>query len=511
MRKSILKILRKKRSFGCVLVVFAIGICACGSNADVNDTAVELTERTETADAGSEESDRVTTDEQPGTEDAAAIQTEESDGLGNQVAEEEVPQIDGYQLLWHDEFNGTEMDETIWNYEPHAPGWTNAELQEYTTSTDNVFVRDGKMTIKAVKTQNDKGKDYYTSGKVTTKGKQDFLYGKVTASAKVPEGKGLWPAIWMMPTNQSLYGGWPRCGEIDIMEVLGDDVTTAYSTIHYGKPHNEQQGKCVLKENNFAEDFHEYSVEWEPGEMRFLVDDNLVLTVNDWFSGDVGIDDRPYPAPFDQTFYVQLNLAVGGTWPGNPDATTDFDKAEFKIDYVRVYQKESYDTDVTKPEKIYREALEDGNYIYNGDFAAAEDLDDDADWSFLLAQGGAAEAVINDGMIAVNTKNAGEVDYSVQLVQDKLPMIKGNEYRLTFEACAEKERTINVCVSAPTAGWGRYLPDTSVELTADWETYTYEFKMKDRDDNNGRLEFNMGHQGSTAAVYIRNVRVEQIG
>ena len=511
MRKSLLYIQRKGRLLGCVLAVLAMSICACGNNADVKEMPAELMEHKETADAGQEGSDQAATGEQIDPEDAAATQTEESDGLGNQVEEEEVPQIDGYQLLWHDEFNGTEMDETIWNYEPHAPGWTNAELQEYTTSTDNVFVRDGKMTIKAVKTQNDKGKDYYTSGKVTTKGKQDFLYGKVTASAKVPEGKGLWPAIWMMPTNQSLYGGWPRCGEIDIMEVLGDDVATAYSTIHYGKPHNEQQGKCVLKENNFAQDFHEYSVEWEPGEMRFLIDDDLILTVNDWFSGDVGIDDRPYPAPFDQTFYVQLNLAVGGTWPGNPDATTDFDKAEFEIDYVRVYQKESYDTDVTKPEKIYREALEDGNYIYNGDFAAAEDLDDDEDWSFLLAQGGAAEAVINDGMIAVNTKNAGEVDYSVQLVQDKLPMIKGNEYRLTFEAYAEEERTMNVCVSAPTAGWGRYLPDTSVELIADWQTYTYEFKMKDRGDNNGRLEFNMGHQGSTAAVYIRNVRVEQIG
>ena len=511
MRKSLLYIQRKGRLLGCVLAVLAMSICACGNNADVKEMPAELMEHKETADAGQEGSDQAATGEQIDPEDAAATQTEESDGLGNQVEEEEVPQIDGYQLLWHDEFNGTEMDETIWNYEPHAPGWTNAELQEYTTSTDNVFVRDGKMTIKAVKTQNDKGKDYYTSGKVTTKGKQDFLYGKVTASAKVPEGKGLWPAIWMMPTNQSLYGGWPRCGEIDIMEVLGDDVATAYSTIHYGKPHNEQQGKCVLKENNFAQDFHEYSVEWEPGEMRFLIDDDLILTVNDWFSGDVGIDDRPYPAPFDQTFYVQLNLAVGGTWPGNPDATTDFDKAEFEIDYVRVYQKESYDTDVTKPEKIYREALEDGNYIYNGDFAAAEDLDDDEDWSFLLAQGGAAEAVINDGMIAVNTKNAGEVDYSVQLVQDKLPMIKGNEYRLTFEAYAEEERTMNVCVSAPTAGWGRYLPDTSVELIEDWQTYTYEFKMKDRGDNNGRLEFNMGHQGSTAAVYIRNVRVEQIG
>ena len=425
MKRSILYIQLKGSLLGCMLAVLAISICACGSDTFVQDDF-----------------------------------SEESDGLGNQVADEEVPQLDGYDLLWHDEFNGSEMDETIWNYEPHAPGWTNAELQEYTTSTDNIFVKDGRMTLRAIKTQDDKGKDYYTSGKVTTKDKQDFLYGKVVASAKVPEGQGLWPAIWMMPTNQSIYGGWPACGEIDIMEVLGNEADTAYSTIHYGKPHNEQQGKYVLEEGSFADGFHEYSVEWEPG---------------------------------------------------NPDATTDFDKAEFEIDYVRVYQKESYDTDVTKPEKIYREALDDGNYIYNGDFEVAEDLDDDADWSFLLAQGGAADAVIEDGMITIDTKNEGKVDYSVQLVQSQLPMIKGNEYRVTFDACASGDRKMIICVSAPTAGWGRYLPDTSVELTADWQTYTYDFKMKDRDDNNGRLEFNMGSQGSTETIYIRNVRVEQIG
>lgn len=511
MKRSILYIQRKGSLLGYILAVLAINICACGSNTDVKDTDAEPTEHIVTADIGPEESYQGTIDERTDTGNADVLQAEESDSLGNQVADEEVPQLDGYDLLWHDEFNGTVMDETIWNYEPHAPGWTNAELQEYTTSTDNIFVKDGRMTLKAIKTQDDKGKDYYTSGKVTTKDKQDFLYGKVVASAKVPEGQGLWPAIWMMPTNQSIYGGWPACGEIDIMEVLGNEADTAYSTIHYGKPHNEQQGKYVLEEGSFAEDFHEYSVEWEPGEMRFYIDGDLNLTVNDWFSGDIGIDDKPYPAPFDQTFYVQLNLAVGGTWPGNPDATTDFDKAEFEIDYVRVYQKESYDTDVTNPEKIYREALDDGNYIYNGDFEVAEDLDDDADWSFLLAQGGAADAVIEDGMITIDTENEGTVDYSVQLVQSQLPMIKGNEYRVTFDACASGDRKMIICVSAPTAGWGRYLPDTSVELTADWQTYTYDFKMKDRDDNNGRLEFNMGSQGSTETIYIRNVRVEQIG
>ena len=180
-----------------------------------------------------------------------------------------VPEIEGYNLLWYDEFDGDKMDESKWNYEPHEPGWTNNELQEYTTSTDNVFVRDGKLVLKAIKTQKD-GKDYYTSGKVTGQNKTDFQYGKVVVSAKVPEGQGLWPAIWMMPKEESFYGQWPKCGEIDIMESLGSDTTISYSTIHYGEPHAEQQGTITKAgADSFSSKFHEYSVEWEPGEMRF--------------------------------------------------------------------------------------------------------------------------------------------------------------------------------------------------------------------------------------------------
>ena len=425
------------------------------------------------------------------------------------AAEEDVPEIEGYDLLWHDEFSGDSLDETIWNYEPHEPGWTNEELQEYTTSTDNVFVRDGNLVIKAIKSEKD-GKDYYTSGKVTTQNKKDFTYGKVVARAKVPEGQGLWPAIWMMPQDESYYGQWPKCGEIDIMEVLGSDVKTAYGTLHYGEPHGEQQGTVVLDNGSFADDFHEYSVEWEPGEMRWYIDGELYLTVNDWFTAVQGEDEKPYPAPFDQPFFVQMNLAVGGTWPGDPDETTDFDKAEFEVDYVRVYQKPEYDTNVTKPEKHYREALEDGNFVYNGDFAEAEDLTDDENWKFLLFEGGKGAAEIRDNMIVITTEDEGTVDYSVQLVQPEMPIIKGKKYRVTFDAWADEERDIIVCVSAPNAGWIRYLEDTTLTITPEQTTYTYDFEMNDKDDPLGRLEFNMGHKGSTSTVYITNVRLEEV-
>ena len=446
----------------------------------------------------------------------AANSTEKAESADATVAVEhvtETPELEGYNLLWSDEFDGPVLDESIWNYEPHEPGWTNNELQEYTTSTDNVFIRDGKVVLKAIKTEKD-GADYYTSGKITAQNKKDFTYGKVVVSAKVPEGQGLWPAIWMMPQDESHYGQWPKCGEIDIMEVLGNDVTTSYSTIHYGEPHAEQQGiykiQNVLSEGTFATEFHEYSVEWEPGEMRFYTDGRHVLTVNDWFTAVDGEDEKPYPAPFDQPFFVQMNLAVGGNWPGNPDDTTDFDKAEFEIDYVRVYQKDSYDMNVKKPELDYREPLEDGNYIFNGDFAEAEELGDDVDWKFLLLNGGKGAASIENNMIVISSEDDGSEEYSVQLVQPDLPVIKGHTYRLTFDAKSDEDRDIVVCVSAPTGGWIRYLEDTALDITTDWETYTFEYTSDKKNDNNGRLEFNMGNHGYTSTVYITNVRVEDI-
>ena len=421
----------------------------------------------------------------------------------------DVPEIEGYNLLWNDEFSGSALDESKWNYEPHEPGWTNEELQEYTTSIDNVFLRDGKLVIKAIKSEKN-GKDYYTSGTVTGQNKTDFSYGKVVVSAKVPEGQGLWPAIWMMPKEESYYGQWPKCGEIDIMEVLGNDVSTAYGTLHFGEPHGEIQGTWGLTGQTYADSFHEYSVEWEPGEIRWYIDGNLYNTANDWFTAVQGEDEKPYPAPFDQPFFVQMNLAVGGTWPGNPDATTDFDKAEFEVDYVRVYQKPEYNMNVKKPEKKFREALEDGNFIFNGDFSEAEDLTDDVNWKFLLFNGGEGSAEIKDNMIVITSQAEGTEEYSVQLVQPDLPMIKGKKYRVTFDAYADEERDIVVCVSAPSAGWIRYLQDTKLTLTTEKQSFTYDFEMKEKDDNNGRLEFNMGKRGSTATVYISNVRVEEI-
>lgn len=435
------------------------------------------------------------------TEEAAAEPEEDTSAI----------QLEGYNLLWHDEFEGDELNTDIWTREVREVGWTNNELQAYVDSEDNVFVKDGNLVLKAIETE-ENGKKSYTSGKVNSQNKADFQYGKVVASAKVPRGKGLWPAIWMMPKDESYYGQWPKCGEIDIMEVLGSDVTKMYSTVHYGEPHAEQQGEYtianVFEDGTFETDFHEYSVEWEPGEMRWYLDDMLILTVNDWFSAVEGEDDKPYPAPFDQPFFVQMNLAVGGNWPGDPDEYTNFDTAEFKIDYVRVYQKDSYDMNVSKPEKEYRAPNEDGNYINNGDFA--EMINKDTDWTFYKAAGGDGSITVGNNELTVATVSEGTEDYSVQMFQADIPQIKGRKYKITFDMKADEPRKAIVCVSAPTAGWVRYFPDTEFDVSTDWETYTFEYEMTEKDDNNGRLEFNLGKRGSTATIHITNVRLEEI-
>ncbi len=422
-----------------------------------------------------------------------------------------------YHLVFEDEFLGTELNMKNWNYETHDPGWVNNELQEYTDSKDNIYVKDGKLVIKANKTKkvvDGKEQDWYTSGKVTSKDKHDFKYGKFEIKAKAVEGKGLWPALWMMPREENFYGQWPRCGEIDIMEVLGHEPNKTYATIHYGNPHKEQQGTYVLKNGTFADDYHVYGLEWEPNEMRFYVDGNLIHTVNDWYTATEGKGEITYPAPFDQFFYLQFNLAVGGSWPGNPDEKTNFDNAKLMIDYVKVYQKDSYDENVTKPEPspvVLREPDQSGNYIVNGDFSEQEDLNDDLVWGQKYANDGAGTVTIQDNKMIIKTKNEGNVDYSVQIVQPNLPMQKGGTYELTFDAWADEARTMIVDISGPDRSYVRYFEDTKEKLGPEKKSYKYNFTMTNDSDSNGRLEFNLGNQSSKATVYISNVKLIKTG
>ncbi|MBE5875919.1 MAG: glycosyl hydrolase family protein [Lachnospiraceae bacterium] len=448
--------------------------------------------------------------------------TSESGSSGNNQdskPEVEKPSVeeskeDEYQLVWMDDFNDAKLNMDDWNYEYHEPGWVNHELQEYVDSEKNIYLKDGNLVIQAIKTVDEQGNAYYTSGRVNTQNKHDYKYGRFEARAKVPSGKGFLPAFWMMPTDESFYGQWPKCGEIDIMEVLGDKLTTTHGTLHFGEPHTMRQGGYTLKEGDFASEFHVFACEWEPGEIRFYVDGNLFYTVNDWFTKREGYGEVAYPAPYDQPFYMILNLAVGGDWPGYPDADAVFaENAQLVVDYVKVYQKDSYDENVKKPEiKVeLREPDITGNYVINGDFSAAESMTDGAGWEFLLAGTGAATAEISDNTLHIMTTNAGNLDYSVQIVQAGQPLEKGYKYRLSFDAYADEARTIITSVTAPDDGYKRYLADTKLELMAgEKKNYSYEFDMLTKSDANGRVEFNLGNQGSIATVHISNVRLERV-
>jgi len=352
----------------------------------------------------------------------------------------------------------------------------------------------------------------YTSGRVNTQNKHDYTYGLFEISAKVPAGMGYLPAFWLMATDENVYGQWPRCGEIDCMEVMGQDTTKAYGTIHYGNPHSESQGTYVTSaDNSFSNEYHTYSCEWEPGKIRWYIDGVLYHEESDWYSTTEGQGTVSYPAPFDQPFYIILNLAVGGSWVGYPDESTSFDNNPYSIDYVRVYQKDSYDENVEKPVKevIIRDPDTTGNYIVNGNFEA-EDLTDDSAWKFLTALSGEATATIADNTMTIDTVNEGTVDYSVQLVQANLPLVKGATYEVSYDAYASEERTMRVDMKAPDRGYRTYMNTQVPTLTTEKKTYTNTFTMSGDTDANGRLEFNMGSAGSTASIYISNVSVKKI-
>ena len=354
----------------------------------------------------------------------------------------------------------------------------------------------------------------YTSGRISTQNNQTFTYGRFECRAKVPKGQGYLPAFWLMANDENVYGQWPRCGEIDCMEVMGQETNKAYGTIHYGNPHSESQGTYYTgaDEKDFSDAFHTFTCDWEPGKITWYVDGVKYHEESDWYSTTEGQGTLTYPAPFDQPFYIILNLAVGGSWVGNPNDETSFENNPYEIDYVRVYQKDSYDEDVKRPVKevVLRKPDATGNYINNGDFSVKEDLSDDTDWKFITALEGEAEAFIDNNTMTVNTTNEGTVDYSVQLVQADLPFEKGATYQVQFDAYASADREMGVDVKAPDHGYMSYMPHQDAQLTTEKQTYTYTFKMGDASDANGRLEYNMGAKGSTADIYISNVSVKKI-
>ncbi len=271
----------------------------------------------------------------------------------------------GWRLVWNDEFSGTAVDTTKWGFDlgngfssdsgkTFVSGWGNNELQCYTRDTANVAVRGGQLHLRAIPSTRDGCP--YTSARLKTRGPDGRAlfaqrYGRFEFRAKLPVGRGLWPALWMLPQDDA-YGTWAASGEIDVLEARGQTPTTVLGTLHYGArwPHNTFTGAdYILPGQGTIADFHTYAVEWDPGRVRWFVDGVLTQTQQFWWSSSAqdgrqgkkptgSAELNAWPAPFDQRFFLIMNLAVGGNFLGNPDASTPF-PGTMVVDYVRVYQR----------------------------------------------------------------------------------------------------------------------------------------------------------------------------
>lgn len=239
----------------------------------------------------------------------------------------------GYRLKWADEFNGASLSLKNWSFDngdgcPILCGWGNNELQYY--RPENTSFKNGKMIIEAKK--EDYENKNFTSSKIVTRGKQLFKYGRIDFRAKLPQGQGLWPAFWMLPQH-SVYGTWPQSGEIDIMEMIGKEPSKNYGTLHFGPgPGSTQLGKNIsLPTGIFNDAFHVFSLEWNENEIKWFLDGKSYSSFSKKDFGEINY-------PFNEEFFLIINLAVGGDWPGNPDKRS-YKNQKLIVDYVRVFEK----------------------------------------------------------------------------------------------------------------------------------------------------------------------------
>lgn len=242
-----------------------------------------------------------------------------------------------YSLVWSDEFEGDNINTDNWSFQLgngcdiDLCGWGNNELQYYTDREKNARVEDGNLIITAL--NENIGIAQYTSARLNSKNKVDIRFGRVDVRARLPKGKGLWPAIWMLPTENK-FGIWPGSGEMDIMELVGDKPREIFGTVHYGKDFENWTFKSSVYEleggEDFSEDFHTFSLLWKENCIRFMVDGEI------YGKGITPSQTLPQGYPFNEDFHFLLNVAVGGNLPGNPDGSTVFPQ-KMTVDYVRVY------------------------------------------------------------------------------------------------------------------------------------------------------------------------------
>lgn len=265
------------------------------------------------------------------TEGLGTIRNEDTEVMTSEDGYITPDNYPNYTLVWADEFDGDCLNLEDWTHEIGNSGWGNNELQYYTDRKDNSFLQNGNLIIEAK--EESFGSANYTSARIVTQNKQSFTFGRIDIRATLPEGQGIWPALWMLGSNfQDI--GWPACGEIDIMELVGHQPSTTHGTAHWGPQgqgfsNNNGNGYNLSAGSKFSDEFHVFSIIWEPGKIEWYVNDNKFFTLtNAAVNGTY---------PFDQDFFFIFNIAVGGNWPGNPDSSTVFPQ-QMIVDYIRVFQ-----------------------------------------------------------------------------------------------------------------------------------------------------------------------------
>lgn len=464
----------------------------------------------------------------------------------------------GYKLVWSDEFDGsgdnvdsnTGLNLDKWSYQlgngktaAGLEGWGNSERQSYTDRSKNISVENGLLRITAAYeadgySYGNEGKSYYTSARIVTKGTEqtgplfNTTYGYVEARMALPATAGAWPAFWMLPQSTDIYGAWPVSGEIDIMETCGNKLDTACATLHYGAPDHVYQGSGYQELSSGMEHFHTYAVNWEPGKITFLYDGNAVYTQANWESKIPNSSESlAFDAPFDQPYYILLNLAVdSGVFGGAGNKALFQDDINMYVDYVRVYHKEGgYDATGVKraqaagnldwgtlagTSQIAEISSSNVMAADGGNVNAIETAGtiDRSKWYLAYTEGGAAtvEAASSDGTdwAKVSVSAAGSQPHSVQLI-GHYDAKKGYVYKVSFDAWAEGGlvgKTASVD-SKEWKGWSTY-GITSFTLEENPTSYSFLIdQLFDFDD--ARIEVNLGTLGAGTA-YVGNMRVEVV-
>ena len=397
----------------------------------------------------------------------------------------------GPKLIWSDEFEGDALDMTKWSYELGnwkldesgnyvTNGWGNNEQEFYTDK--NSTVHNGILTISARKENYSdpvQGNYEYTSARLSTQHLFSTCGGRIEVRARCDSGKSLWPAIWMLPED-SVYGGWAASGEIDIMEGWGSTPEKICGTIHFGDiwPNNTYlTNDYVFAQGDSTENWHTYAVEWEEGEIRWYVDGILYSTQTDWYSTN-----HKYPAPFDQNFYIILNLAVGGHFDGidgvhaDPSIFENGDK-DFEIDYVRVYDldKSFSPTPVTSlPLEAYMEGAD-------------------------------ATLANKDGGTVITVNSVGTLEYGVMGLIRANKVNAGETHTLSFDVSSTVER--DIIVTAEDSSYERYI-DKKISISP--ETTHYSFDVTFDKDMSIDLKFQLGNIGDSASMGSHTVTLENI-